>query len=111
VTKAIPHCRRLKGLLGARRLDSELRRVGSGYVRPRVPRDEGILILPGRRSFITQRPPPTLSSAAVSITLVNPYSPEEILKNLSRTRNSSLVIIKQDFAKMKTKTVSRKEIV
>ena len=65
------------------------------YTDGEIPRDEGILILPGEDLFYytTGRRPrfPVLLFDRT----VNPYSPEEIL-NLCRARNIRWVIIKQD---------------
>jgi hypothetical protein len=65
------------------------------YVEREIPRDDGILILPGEDPFyyVTGRRPrfPVLLFDHT----VNPYSPEEIL-NICRERNIRWVIIKQD---------------
>jgi len=65
------------------------------YAEREIPRDEGILILPGEDPFYyaTGRRPrfPVLLFDHT----VNPYSPEEILK-ICRERNIRWVIIKQD---------------
>ncbi|MDX6382503.1 MAG: hypothetical protein QOK48_76, partial [Blastocatellia bacterium] len=65
------------------------------YTETQIPRDQGILILPGEDPFYyaTGRRPqfPVLLFDRT----VNPYSPEEIL-NICRQRNISWVIIKQD---------------
>jgi hypothetical protein len=65
------------------------------YAEREIPRDDGILILPGEDPFYyaTGRRPrfPVLLFDHT----VNPYSPEEIL-NICRERNIRWVIIKQD---------------
>jgi hypothetical protein len=65
------------------------------YVEQKIPRDEGILILPGEDPFYyaTGRRPqfPVLLFDHT----VNPYSPDEILQ-IARERNIRWVIIKQD---------------
>jgi hypothetical protein len=67
----------------------------AGYAEREIPRNEGILLLPGEDPFYyaTGRRPqfPVLLFDHT----VNPYSPEEILR-LCRERNINWVIIKQD---------------
>ena len=66
-----------------------------GYTEREIPRDEGILIIPGEDLFYyaTGRHPqfPVL----LFDNTVNPYSPDEILK-LARARNIRWLIVKQD---------------
>ena len=65
------------------------------YTEREIPRDDGILIMPGEDPFYytTGRRPlfPVLSFDHT----VNPYSPPEILK-LARDRNIRWLIVKQD---------------
>jgi hypothetical protein len=65
------------------------------YTEREIPRDEGILILPGEDPFYyTTGRRPQFPVLLFDHT-VNPYSPEEILK-ICRDRNINWVIIKQD---------------
>jgi hypothetical protein len=65
------------------------------YTEREIPRDEGILILPGEDAFYyTTGRRPQFPVLLFDHT-VNPYSPEEILK-IARERNIRWVIIKQD---------------
>jgi len=65
------------------------------YTEREIPRDEGILLLPGEDPFYyTTGRRPQFPVLLFDHT-VNPYSPEEILK-ICRERNINWVIIKQD---------------
>ncbi|HMG76099.1 MAG TPA: hypothetical protein VK582_21535 [Pyrinomonadaceae bacterium] len=65
------------------------------YADREIPRDEGILILPGEDPFYYATGRRPLFPVLLFDHTVNPYSPEEIL-NICRERNIRWVIIKQD---------------
>lgn len=65
------------------------------YTEREIPKDEGILVLPGEDVFFYATGRRPLFPVLMYDRTVNPYSPEEILK-LARERNIRWLIVKQD---------------